>query len=62
MNKISVGVITLFALSTMWFGQKNSVLEKRIGLVSDTLNQIKFSENRRIYIGEDSPRIDSLLQ
>jgi hypothetical protein len=62
MNKISVGIIALLALSTLWFGQKNSVLEKRIGLVSDTLNQIKIKEIRRIYIGDDSPHIDSLLQ
>jgi hypothetical protein len=62
MRKISIGIITLLALSTMWFGQKNSVLEKRIGLVSDTLNQIKFQELGRKNIGWVSPKLDSLLQ
>jgi hypothetical protein len=62
MNKISISIIALLALSTMWFGQKNSVLEKRIGLVSDTLNQIKVQQFRNKHIGYVSPKLDSLLQ
>jgi hypothetical protein len=61
MNKISISIIVLLALSTMWFGQKNSVLEKRLGLVTDTLNQIKIQQFSSKHIGYVSPKLDSLL-